>query len=240
MEKRGKFSQKWITWTMLLCWILALGSADIMLCHYLMNIWGYPFGLFSCIAASSLLVLFAFWMFHFFRGSNQERFGFINIMNALRELESSNNIDHRKYLIERVRITAEDFRMIKKMAFRQLRFYKYSTVICSLLITVLLGLKVSGTYTADALSNVALILSAISSALITLMTFWNIEEYWIQNKLIHEQLKMLSSKIQYSERNSAHSEDQKNEEFEKHFLEYLTILQSFHVYWQGAQQQFNK
>lgn len=142
------------------------------------------------------------------------------------------------YLIARVDYSYQKFRSGTSWNYGNVKFYKYSTIVLSTAATIILGLnlEVFGESFADTFSelanDVALVLNAIVAALTTLSVFWNVEKYWIQNKVIKQQLKMLKYEVEFANSTlTGAAADAKADEF---FAKYIKILRDFYLYWEGV------
>jgi uncharacterized membrane protein len=125
--------------------------------------------------------------------------------------------------------------------FNGVRFYKYSTIILAGLSTIILGLDFSDygdmvvlgrmRYTTLA-KNIALIIGAIITITTALMTYWNIEKYWLTNKTIVNKLRALRDDIEadFVAGKLAGAEPHLDEKI----AEYKNIKGDFYKYWEGA------
>jgi hypothetical protein len=124
--------------------------------------------------------------------------------------------------------------------FNGVRVYKYSTIILAGVSTIILGLDLSEygdftifggmSYTIFA-KNIALVIGAIITVSTALMTYWNIEKYWLQNKTMVNKLRALKDDIEAEfvagKLNSAEKLQEKIEAYKK-------IKGDFYKYWEGA------
>ncbi len=116
----------------------------------------------------------------------------------------------------------------RKYMFRLVKWYKYPLVILSALSTVILGLQIGDEWI-QWQKNIALIVMAAITLLTTLFTFWNIEEYWLQNKVIEQQLDVLRQKFAYEKAKGLTTES-----IDALFGELQSIIGQQHSYWQSA------
>jgi hypothetical protein len=120
--------------------------------------------------------------------------------------------------------------------FNGVRVYKYSTMILSGISTILLGLsfkdihfKYDNIYP-ELSKNIAFIIGAIITIYTGLMTYWNIEKYWLQNKSVVNKLRALRDEIENEDTAQKLTED----EIQKKFDKYQLIKDEFYKYWEGA------
>lgn len=120
--------------------------------------------------------------------------------------------------------------------FNGVRFYKYSTMILSGISTILLGLsfkdihfKYDNIYP-ELSKNIAFVIGAIITIYTGLMTYWNIEKYWLQNKSVVNKLRALRGEIENEDR----AETLTDEKIQNKFDKYQSIKDEFYKYWEGA------
>lgn len=116
----------------------------------------------------------------------------------------------------------------RKYMFKLVKWYKYPLVVLSALSTVVLGLQIENDWI-QWQKNIALVITAAITLLTTLMTFWNIEEYWLQNKVVEQQLDMLKQKFYYEK---AKGFDE--EMIENIFNELQNVIGQQHSYWKSV------
>jgi MFS family permease len=143
------------------------------------------------------------------------------------------------YLLKRVRFSVLEFTDSTRWLFRSVRVYKYAAVGLSVVSTIVLGLNFNHLdeqqrILYDGLTkNIALGLNTLIAALSTLSAFWNIDKYWIQNKVIKHQLKRLLSDIEFEMSNQeGHINDPAL--LQTYFARHQSILKDFHFYWEGV------
>jgi hypothetical protein len=124
--------------------------------------------------------------------------------------------------------------------FNGVRIYKYSTILLAGISTIILGIDLSEygefemfggmSYTIFA-KNLALVIGAIITVSTTLMTYWNIEKYWLQNKTMVNKLRALKDDIEgdfvAGKLNDAGNLQEKIDGYKK-------IKGDFYKYWEGA------
>ncbi len=118
----------------------------------------------------------------------------------------------------------------RRYMFKLVKLYKYPLVILSAISTIVLGLQLGENIELiQWQKNIALVITAGITLLTTLMTFWNIEEYWLQNKVIEQQIEILQQKFQYEK-----SKGLNQEMLESIFTELQSILGQNSTYWKNA------
>ena len=142
-------------------------------------------------------------------------------VSALKEHESEK-------LLERVLSQVEKYE-IKARYFRHWTYFiRFSTFFLAGMITVLAGWK--STDPSLPLQNWILICGAISTFLISVAAFWNVERHWIANILTAQKLKRLRDQVRrlgYKEASPT-----KNE-ISRLWESYDEILDSRVEYWEG-------
>lgn len=95
-----------------------------------------------------------------------------------------------KFTGEKIQESIDEFTRRRTRIFTVVRWFKYPIVALTAIYTIVLGLQLNEIWILIQM-NIALEIGAIVTACNTLMTFWNIEEYWIKYKEIELQLKSL-------------------------------------------------
>ena len=164
-----------------------------------------------------------------------------NIWNEMEERVKSDLAESQTdYLLRRVTFSVKEFTDTTRWLFRSVRLYKYSTVGLSVISTIVLGLSFNYLNEQDRLlysiisKNVALVLTTLVTAISTLSVFWNIEKYWIQNKVIKHQLKRLKADIEFEMSKSLHKNIEDEKLVRDFFSRHQAILGNFHLYWEGV------
>lgn len=126
--------------------------------------------------------------------------------------------------------------------FQQVSSYKYTTVILAGISTIVLGLDLGDVklplplnYTLLA-KNIALILGAIITVMSTMYIFWNLEKYWLQNKIILQRFRQLMEEIELADKKNLLT----NEQVDQFCDRFKTIKFEFYKYWEGVQAERNK
>nr|WP_299387881.1 DUF4231 domain-containing protein [Allomuricauda sp.] len=118
----------------------------------------------------------------------------------------------------------------RKYMFKLVKLYKYPIVVLSALSTIALGLQFEGhPEFIEWQKNIALVITAVVTLLTTLLTFWNLEEYWLHNKVIEQQLELLQQKFEFEK---AKGLDQKA--IDKIFSEFNSVVGQQNTYWKNA------
>ncbi|MBN8680461.1 MAG: SLATT domain-containing protein [Chitinophagales bacterium] len=123
-----------------------------------------------------------------------------------------------KLLEEKIQDSINEFTSRRRRMFNVVRRFKYPLVFLTAISTIVLGLELGSAWVVIQ-KNIALIIGALITGLTTLMTFWNVEEYWIKTKVIELQLISLQNKFQFEK--SLGLTESRAKEF---FSQYLTIL----------------
>lgn len=119
--------------------------------------------------------------------------------------------------------------------FTTLLTYKYSTIILSGISTVILGLSLSDIkigfmdYTTFS-RNAALVIGAFITVYTTLITFWNVEKYWLINKTIVNRLRTLRDELEDTYVSGTLNSEKVNDLVKKH----IEIKDTFNKYWEGT------
>ena len=141
-------------------------------------------------------------------------------------------------LMQNITYDIQRFREGSFYYFNGVRMYKYSTMTLAGISTILLGLS----YQELPLSaefqksfpgyakNIAFVIGAVITVYTGLMTYWNIEKYWLQNKSIEYKLQALRDEIENADRAGSLSPTVIQEKFES----YQQIRGEFYKYWEGA------
>ncbi|MDN5203147.1 DUF4231 domain-containing protein [Fulvivirgaceae bacterium BMA10] len=119
--------------------------------------------------------------------------------------------------------------------FKIVRYYKYSIVGLTALSTIVLGLQIEDFTVYQ--KNIALVIGTVVTALTTLSTFWNVEEYWLQNKVIEQQLKSLKYKFEFDKSEKLSISKDRLLEFSRQFQE---ITNQQQTYWKGALEEISE
>jgi hypothetical protein len=119
--------------------------------------------------------------------------------------------------------------------FNGVRVYKYSTILLSGLSTIILGLDLGnikiGLMEYPTFSkNMALVIGAIVTISTSLMTYWNIEKYWLINKTIVNKLRALRDELE----NAFTSNSLDKTAIQEKVKKYSDIKETFNKYWEGA------
>ena len=126
--------------------------------------------------------------------------------------------------------------------FFNVRNIKYSTAILAGISTVVLGIDLAGVKMPYGLDwtklakNIALIIGTIITIISTMAVFWNLEKYWLQNKIILQKFRQLREDIEFADKRQPLSPEEVNAYCEK----FKTIKNEFYKYWEGVQADKNK
>lgn len=163
------------------------------------------------------------------------------------ETQISEHSKQLNYLLSKVNTEIALFTKSTESLFKVVKRFQYLTVIISAAITIILGLNLGWVENVDSrlaiaespllAKDVALVLGAVLTLLGTLRIFWNVDNYWLQNKVTKQQLKLLRNEINYlkSRKNQA-----TQEELDNLFNRFQNIMRQFHLYWEGVLQDINR
>ena len=145
-----------------------------------------------------------------------------------------------KFLLTNIDYDIKRYEEGSSYYFHGVRFYKYSTIILAGISTIILGLDlgdIGDIYVIDKMKytifakNIALIIGAIITVSTALMTYWNIEKYWLMNKTIVNKLKALRGDIETEYLANKLADPTKLKE---KVDEFKKIKGDFYKYWEGA------
>jgi|GEM_PF-1401926 len=146
-----------------------------------------------------------------------------------------------KLLLQNITNDIEIYEEGSSYYFNGVRFYKYSTIILAGISTVVLGLDIGDnshheifnkiTYSTFS-KDVALIIGAIITVSTSLMSYWNIEKYWLTNKTIANKLRALRNEIEND--HVRHGLKSGSKALQEKFKNYVDIKGDFYKYWDGA------
>ncbi len=122
---------------------------------------------------------------------------------------------------------------------KRLKYWTYTFRLAILLLsacsTVLLGLNVKGD--PDYLiwsRNLVLGLGALSTFLVGVSAFWNIESYWLKQKILFARLRALRERCHFLQ---AHDGSLSPEQIEAAFFEYRAMMDDRIEYWEKVASQ---
>jgi len=144
--------------------------------------------------------------------------------------ESTKN-EYEQFL-ERIESRCEKFGKRVKKFKNWTYFIRISTFFLAGVITILAGLKLPVQSSPLWIPNLILVSGTLSTFLISLGTFWNIERYWIENVLIAHKLNLLwdrARRLGYKDTLPTQNE------IEELWKSYDEILESRVGYWEGIQ-----
>jgi hypothetical protein len=126
--------------------------------------------------------------------------------------------------------------------FQQVSSFKYTTVILSGISTIVLGLDLSGVemplpvdYTLLS-KNIALVIGSVITVMTTMFIFWNLEKYWLQNKIILQRFRQLREEIELADKKKILNPNEIDDFCER----FKKIKFDFYKYWEGVQAERNK
>jgi MFS family permease len=191
------------------------------------------------LLAGAVLLFFTILIFALFKVVASERRRRRIWKETEERIKPSLSESQTAYLLKRVQFSVLEFTNSTRWLFRSVRAYKYAAVGLSVVSTIVLGLNFNHLEEQQRIlydgltKNIALGLNTLIAALSTLSAFWNIDKYWIQNKVIKHQLKRLLSDIEFEMSNQ--EGDIKNPVIlQDFFVRHQSILKDFHFYWEGV------
>lgn len=113
-------------------------------------------------------------------------------------------------------------------------FFKIAVLLLSASSTVLLGLNIKAD--PDYLiwsRNVVLGMGALSTFLIGLSAFWNVESYWLKQKVLFARVRAIRERYQFLK---AEQDRLSQEQIEAAFVEYRDLMDERIEYWEKAYQ----
>lgn len=215
--------------------ILLIGATLATLTYNYVNL--YPYGQYLAFAVFLFFTTIVFAVFKIIASETRRR----NIWDELEKKVSPDTTNNQTdYLLRRVTFSVKEFTDSTRWLFRSVRLYKYSSVGLSVISTIVLGLNFN--YLTEenrilysiASKNIALVLNTLITAISTLSLFWNIEKYWIQNKVIKHQLKRLKADIEYQMSRIPSKQIEDSTILSNLFNRHQAILGDFHLYWEGV------
>lgn len=214
--------------------LLLLGSALAIFTYNTVATQPYRY-----LLASAVLLLFAAMVFALFKVVAAERRRRKIWKETEERIKPSLSESPTAYLLKRVRFSVLEFTNSTRWLFRSVRVYKYASVVLSVVATIVLGLNFNHLNEPQRIlydglaKNIALVLNTLIAALSTLSVFWNIDKYWIQNKVIKHQLKRLLADIEFEMTNQA-GDIKDAALLQSFFARHQSILKDFHFYWEGV------
>jgi len=145
-------------------------------------------------------------------------------------------------LMDNLNQEIREFQNAVNYFFFGVRSFKYSTVLLAGLSTVILGLDMTGIRMPNGLDftrlskNIALVIGAVITIISTMAIYWNIEKYWLQNKIILQKFRELREEVEFADKKSQLGATEVNEYCER----FKTIKKEFYKYWEGVQAERNK
>jgi putative Mn2+ efflux pump MntP len=147
-------------------------------------------------------------------------------------------VDQLSLLLTNITYDIDRFEEGASYYFNGVRVFKYSTMILAGVSTILLGLSLNNLpfsenikkYYPEVAKNIAFVIGAIITVYSGLMTYWNIEKYWLQNKAVVNKLRALRDEIENEDRAQRLS----NEIIQDKFKKYQEVKGEFYKYWEGA------
>ncbi|MDF2434141.1 MAG: hypothetical protein JWP44_3772 [Mucilaginibacter sp.] len=140
-------------------------------------------------------------------------------------------------LVQKVNKDAQRYGNAAYGNYRMVFYYKICTIILAGLSTVVLGLHFeakSGWFVTGYpifSKNVALVIGTIITIYTSIMTFFNVEKYWLINKTLSNKLRSLLDDVENADKLKELNTPQQVQAFVD---QYKTIKGDFYKYWEGA------
>jgi hypothetical protein len=222
VSKKGTLIGKFLVLLFLLCLII---SATLKLIIY-------PYSIFVVGLEISLAIISAFTIIRMSTFKPMKPYNFDKLKEQKEPI---------KLLLTNIDYDIGRYEEGSSYYFNGVRFYKYSTIILAGISTIILGLDFSDygntaligqmRYTTFA-KNIALIIGATITVTTALMTYWNIEKYWLTNKTIVNKLRALRDDIESDFVAGKLTNDEKK--LQEKIDDYRNIKGDFYKYWEGA------
>ena len=105
---------------------------------------------------------------------------------------------HESFFFEMLEKAVTKYRVESKRLKRLTYFFKIAVLFLSAGSTVLLGLNITSDPNYLIWSrNIVLVMGALSTFLIGLSAFWNIESYWLKQKVLYARLRAIQERCKY-------------------------------------------
>ena len=142
----------------------------------------------------------------------------------------TNAADPEQFLFDSLDKAVEKYRAESK----RLKRWSFSLRITLLLLsgtsTILLGLNVTPDNGYALWSrNAALVLGAVSTFVVGLSAFWNLEQYWLKQKVLFARLRALRERCHFEQAKTGHLSI---EEIEHAFQEFRALMDDRIEYWE--------
>lgn len=146
--------------------------------------------------------------------------------------------DQEKMLFNQLDSAVEKYRTQAKRYKIITIFFRIITLFLAAASTVLLGLSVPDDPEYLVWSrNLAFVFGAISTIVVGLSTFWNLEPYWIKSKILFARLRALREQYHFRR---AKNGNLSADEIEQAFNEYRSLLDAQIEYWEKIEKKINR
>jgi hypothetical protein len=137
---------------------------------------------------------------------------------------------HEPFLFEILDKAVTKYRTESKRLKRLTYFFKIAVLFLSAGSTVLLGLNVTSVPNYPIWSrNIVLGMGALSTFLIGLSAFWNVESYWLKQKVLYARLRAIQEHCKYLQ---AEQDKLSPEQIQAAFGEYRQLMDERIEYWE--------
>ncbi|WP_067809184.1 SLATT domain-containing protein [Nocardia beijingensis] len=139
--------------------------------------------------------------------------------------------DLEKHLKELLDSAVESHGTRKNTLRRASWFLHISAMVLGGVSTILLGLQIDSETYATVSRNVALVIVALTTLIASLLTYWNLDAYWLKRKVIYNDLVALRERFNYLR---ASDPEDKRAQLDKIFDDYMQLTGSHAEYWQSV------
>ena len=140
---------------------------------------------------------------------------------------------HQSFLFQMLDKAVSKYRAESKRLKRLTYFFRIAVFFLSACSTVLLGLNISDPNYPIWSRNVVLGMGALSTFLIGLSAFWNIESYWLKQKVLFARLRAIQEYYQFVQ---AEQDTLSPEQIQAAFAQYRQLMDERIEYWEEVSQ----
>src|SRR6185295_18616706 len=144
---------------------------------------------------------------------------------------TSNKPNQESFLFECLDQSVEKYRADSRRLKRWTYVFRIALLVLSGTSTVLLGLSVQDSRYTIWSRNIALMLGAVSTFIVGLSAFWNIESYWMKQKVLFARVRALRERCRFLQAETGALTGQQTSDA---FLEYRALMEDRIDYWEKA------